>query len=62
MARTDAGYAVTGSVPIPRLRPVWDVHLLANGTVLVSGQFRGDRPGYGFCRSTRRAGRCGGPT
>ena len=42
------GYAVTGSVPIPRLRPVWDVHLLANGTVLVSGQFRGDRPGYGF--------------
>ena len=48
VARTGGGYAVTGSVPIPRLRPVWDVHVLANGRVLVSGQFRGDRPGYGF--------------
>ena len=48
VARTGSGYAVTGSVPIPRLRPVWDVHVLANGRVLVSGQFRGDRPGYGF--------------
>ncbi len=48
VARTDAGYAVTASVPIPRLRPVWDVHVLADGRVLVSGQFRGDRTGYGF--------------
>jgi hypothetical protein len=48
VARTGSGFAVTGSVPIPRLRPVWDVHALANGRVLVSGQFRGDRPGYGF--------------
>ncbi len=48
VARTGGGWAVTGSVPIPRLRPVWDVHVLENGWVLVSGQFRGDRPGYGF--------------
>src|SRR5688500_13154899 len=48
VARTDGGYAVTGSLPIPRLRPVWDMHVLADGRVLVSGQFRGDRPGYGF--------------
>ena len=44
----DAGHAVTASVPVPRLRPVWDVHALATGRVLISGQFRGDRPGYGF--------------
>ena len=48
VAATGTGYAVTGSVPIPRLRPVWDVHATADGTVLVSGQFRGERPGYGF--------------
>jgi hypothetical protein len=48
VAPTGSGYAVTGSVPIPRLRPVWDVHVLADGRVLISGQFRGDRPGYGF--------------
>ena len=48
VARTDTGYAVTASVPIPRLRPVWDVHVAPGGRVLVSGQFRGDRAGYGF--------------
>jgi hypothetical protein len=48
VSRNGSGYAITGSVPIPRLRPVWDLHALANGTVLVSGQFRGDPPGYGF--------------
>ena len=48
VAAVDGGYAVTASVPIPRLRPVWDVHVLATGRVLVSGQFRGDQPGYGF--------------
>ena len=48
VASVDGGYAVTASVPIPRLRPVWDVHALPTGRVLVSGQFRGDRPGYGF--------------
>ena len=48
VAPTGTGYAVTGSVPIPRLRPVWDVHATADGTVLVSGQFRGEQPGYGF--------------
>jgi hypothetical protein len=48
VARTGSGYAVTGSVPVPRLRPIWDLHVLADGTVLVSGQFRGEEPGYGF--------------
>ena len=48
VARTGTGYAVTGSVPVPRLRPVWDLHVLADGTVLVSGQFRGEQPGYGY--------------
>ncbi|TFV74360.1 hypothetical protein E4P39_12750 [Blastococcus sp. CT_GayMR19] len=48
VARTGSGYAVTGSVPVPRLRPIWDLHALADGTALVSGQFRGEEPGYGF--------------
>jgi len=48
VAGADGGYAVTASVPIPRLRPVWDVHVLPTGRVLVSGQFRGELRGYGF--------------
>jgi hypothetical protein len=48
VARTGSGYAVTGSVPIPRLRPVWGLHVSANGTVLVAGQLRGEQAGYGF--------------
>ena len=48
VAPVDGGYEITASVPIPRLRPVWDVHVLATGRVLVSGQFRGDPAGYGF--------------
>lgn len=41
-----AGIGVLRSVPVPRLRPVWGMALLPDGTVLVAGEFRGR--GYGF--------------
>ena len=48
--RTDAGYAVTGSVPMTGVDDLWGMHLLADGTVAVTGSLRtadGGRAGYG---------------
>jgi hypothetical protein len=48
--RTGAGYAVTGSVPMSGVDDLWGMHLLADGTVAVTGSLRtpdGRRAGYG---------------
>ncbi len=48
--RTGAGYAVTGSVPMTGVDDLWGMHLLADGTVAVTGSLRtadGHRAGYG---------------
>lgn len=39
---------VVRTVPMPRLDPLWDAHLLPDGRLLASGQLRGREPGYGF--------------
>jgi hypothetical protein len=44
----DGGLAVTATATIPRLRPVWGLHALGDGTVVVTGQFAGQERGYGF--------------
>ena len=38
----------THAVPLPHIGHVGDVHLLGDGTVLVSGQFAVPDPGYGY--------------
>jgi hypothetical protein len=48
LVTVDGRYAVTGAVPLPGLGPAWDVHLLPDGRVLISGEFRTGVPGYGF--------------
>ena len=48
--RTGGGYAVTGSVPMTGVDDLWGMHLLADGTVAVTGSLRtaaGHRAGYG---------------
>jgi hypothetical protein len=48
--RTPAGYAVTGSVPMTGVDDLWGMHLLADGTVAVTGSLRTvdrRRLGYG---------------
>jgi hypothetical protein len=48
--RTDKGYAVTKSVPMTGVDDLWGMHLLADGTVAVTGSLRtpdGHRAGFG---------------
>jgi hypothetical protein len=42
----DEGYAITGSVPMPRVADVWGMHVLADGDVVVVGDLA-DVSGYG---------------
>ena len=48
VGQVDGDLAVTATATIPRLRPVWGLHALDDGTVVVTGQFAGQEPGYGF--------------
>jgi hypothetical protein len=48
LATVGSDLSVTATATLPRLRPVWDLHALPDGTVLVTGQFQGQEPGYGF--------------
>jgi hypothetical protein len=57
VGREGGALAVTGTATIPRLRPVWGMHALADGTVLVTGQFTGRQPGYGYLAVDPGSGR-----
>ncbi len=56
-----AGYAITGSVPVPRVSVVWGMHRLEDGTVAVVGQLADGSgtaavvvdPATGAARTTR---------
>jgi hypothetical protein len=48
VGHVDGGLAVTATSTIPRLRPVWGLHALGDGRVVVTGEFAGQEPGYGF--------------
>ena len=52
----DGRYRVSRAVAAPRLDPVWGAHLLADGRLLVSGEFRGGERGYGFVLVDPRSG------
>lgn len=43
---TVRGDAIAGTVPVPRVEDVWGMHLLADGSVLVTGRL--GREGYGL--------------
>jgi hypothetical protein len=52
-----ARQAAVRSVPVPDLALMWDVHLLPDGQVLVSGEFRQGERGYGYVTVDPRTGR-----
>ena len=57
LATVGGEHAVTGTMPITRLRPVWGMHALGDGTVLVAGQFSGPEAGFGFLVADPATGR-----